>query len=73
MEKTQGYMLDFHGRAVKGSVKNFIIEDPKTGREVLMFGRGRGDTFNLDISAPLTPLLGLAIVVPHFASRILQQ
>jgi hypothetical protein len=32
-------MLNFNGRIKKGSVKNFIIEDLKSGREVLMFGR----------------------------------
>ena len=31
-------MLNFNGRINKGSVKNFIIEDIKSGREVLMFG-----------------------------------
>lgn len=49
-EKVQAYMLNFNGRVSKGSIKNFIIEDSKSGREVLMFGRGPAEMFNLDIS-----------------------
>jgi hypothetical protein len=28
--------------------------------------------FHMDISAPLTPLLGFGIVLPQFASKLLQ-
>jgi hypothetical protein len=39
-QKLKAYMLNFNGRINKGSIKNFIIEDTKSGREVLMFGKG---------------------------------
>lgn len=70
-EKLQAYMLNFGGRVNQGSIKNFIVEDSKSGREILMFGKGLGESFNLYISAPLNPLLALAIVIPNFASRIM--
>ena len=67
----KAYMLNFSGRVSKGSIKNFIVEDTKSGREVLMFGRGERESFNLHLSAPLTPLLAIGIVMPHFASKVL--
>ena len=68
---TKAFMLNFSQRVSQKSVKNFILEDVKNGREVLMFGRGPGELFNLEISAPLNPLVALTIVLPQFASKML--
>lgn len=65
------FMLNFNQRVSQKSVKNFILEDAKSGREALMFGRGPAELFNLEISAPFNPLLALTIVIPQFASKML--
>lgn len=47
LKELKAYFLDFGGRVTRASVKNFILIDPKSEREVAMFGRGNGDNFNL--------------------------
>ena len=69
--KHQAYMMDFKGRVQKGSVKNFIIEDAETKKEVLMFGKSGEDLFSLYISYPFTPFMAMGIVLPQFASKFL--
>ncbi len=64
-------MLNFSGRVKQGSVKNFIIEDSKSGREILMFGKSFNEAFNLYISGPLSPFIALGIVIPHFTTKVL--
>lgn len=66
---TGQFMLNFSGRVPKGSVKNFILEDPKSGREVLMFGKSEDHIFNMDISSPLSPYLGLGLALPFFSFK----
>ena len=63
--------MDFKGRVQKGSVKNFIIEDTETKKEVLMFGKSGEDLFSVYISHPLTPFIAMGIVIPQFASKFL--
>lgn len=58
--------MDFGGRLEKASVKNFILEDVNTNREVLMFGRKGKDTFALQISHPLNCFVGTAIALIQF-------
>lgn len=72
LKETDSYILNFDGRVSKGSVKNFIIEDSKSGREVMMFGKGKANFFNLYVSSPFSPLIGMAVSIPHFASKLLK-
>jgi hypothetical protein len=43
------------------SIKNFILEDYHTKKEVLMFGKIGKDQFRLQVSSPLNCVLGAAI------------
>lgn len=64
------FRLNFNGRVSVASVKNFIMEDPKSGREVLMFGKNEENKFSMDVAHPLTPFVALCLVVPFFATKI---
>lgn len=59
-------MLNFNGRVNMPSIKNFILEDYNTKREVLMFGKVGKDQFRLHISSPLNCVLGAAITMVQF-------
>jgi hypothetical protein len=43
--------LSFKGRALKSSIKNFVITDQKESEDkfYLIFGKAAPDVFNLDI------------------------
>ena len=49
------------------------MEDEKSGREVLMFGKGNNNYFHMFVSHPFSPLQAMAMVIPHFASRIVSK
>ena len=68
-EKTGKFTLNFHGRAKKISIKNFILEDTKSGREVLVFGKNSDNIFNMEIFHPLTPFISFALIIPFFSAK----
>ena len=35
-----------------------------------MFGKNGDDIFNMDISYPLTPFIGLGLIIPYFSVKI---
>lgn len=38
----------------------------------MMFGKGKANFFNLYVSSPFSPLIGMAVSIPHFASKLLK-
>jgi tubby-related protein 1 len=64
-------MLNFHGRVECPSIKNFILEDREGGSEVLLFGKINDNSFNLDVTAPMSPLLATAVALSSFDSRMM--
>jgi len=66
-----GYILNFNGRINKPSIKNFILERPETKEEVLMFGKTGDSLYNIHISNPISPFMGLAIALTHFDNKFL--
>lgn len=66
----QVYTLNFKGKAECSSIKNFILED-EYGKDILMFGKINESTFNIEISCPLSALVGFAIALTSFDSKIL--
>lgn len=50
-EKARSFILSFKGRALKSSIKNFVITDEKESEDKywIIFGKAAPDVFNLDI------------------------
>ncbi|XP_058280854.1 tubby-related protein 2 isoform X3 [Hylobates moloch] len=62
------YMLNFHGRVTRTSVKNFQIMDPNHQEHlVLQFGRVGPDTFTMDFCFPFSPLQAFGICLSSFS------
>lgn len=56
------YVLNFHGRVTRASVKNFqIVHRDDPDYLVLQFGRIAPDMFTMDFRFPLCPLQAFAI------------
>ncbi len=66
MKEIGGFVLNFNGRVNMPSIKNFILEDYYTNKEVLMFGKIDRDHFRLQISNPLNCILGVAASMLQF-------
>lgn len=48
-DETQSYVLNFHGRVTKASVKNFqLVHDSDADYIVMQFGRTADDIFTCD-------------------------
>ncbi|XP_028928804.1 tubby-related protein 2 isoform X1 [Ornithorhynchus anatinus] len=70
-EENGAYVLNFHGRVTRASVKNFQIvypEDPEY--LVLQFGRIAPDLFTMDFRFPLCPLQAFAICLSSFDGKL---
>lgn len=67
----KSYALNFEGRAKKGSVKNFILQDvSRPNYPRVFFGKMDEDEFRLDISTSLAPLVGFGIALSTFGGKI---
>uniref|UniRef100_A0A8C7EQJ5 Tubby-like protein n=1 Tax=Neovison vison TaxID=452646 RepID=A0A8C7EQJ5_NEOVI len=65
------YVLNFHGRVTRASVKNFQIVHPDDPDYlVLQFGRVAPDTFTMDFRFPLCPLQAFAICLSSFGGKL---
>ncbi|XP_059238494.1 tubby-related protein 2 isoform X4 [Mustela nigripes] len=65
------YVLNFHGRVTRASVKNFQIVHPDDPDYlVLQFGRVAPDTFTMDFRFPLCPLQAFAICLSSFDGKL---
>lgn len=71
-EQIRGFVLNFSGRVSMPSIKNFILEDVNTNKEVLMFGKIDKDNFRLQISSPLNCFIGTAVALIQFEGRFME-
>uniref|UniRef100_A0A4X2KYU4 Tubby-like protein n=1 Tax=Vombatus ursinus TaxID=29139 RepID=A0A4X2KYU4_VOMUR len=69
--ESRAYVLNFHGRVTRASVKNFQIVHPDNPDYlVLQFGRVAPDTFTMDFRFPLCPLQAFAICLSSFDGKL---
>ena len=70
-EKAECYTLNMKKRAKKASIKNFILEETSNPEyNCLLLGKVKDNSFNLDVSFPLTPFLAFCIGLTTFVSKI---
>ncbi|XP_039724461.1 tubby-related protein 2 [Pteropus medius] len=70
-DESGAYVLNFHGRVTRASVKNFQIVHPDDPDYlVLQFGRVAPDTFTMDFRFPLCPLQAFAICLSSFDGKL---
>ncbi|XP_020859349.1 LOW QUALITY PROTEIN: tubby-related protein 2 [Phascolarctos cinereus] len=70
-DKSSAYVLNFHGRVTRASVKNFQIVHPDDSDYlVLQFGRVAPDMFTMDFRFPLCPLQAFAICLSSFDGKL---
>ncbi|XP_076987342.1 tubby-related protein 2 isoform X2 [Tamandua tetradactyla] len=70
-DESGAYVLNFHGRVTRASVKNFQIVHPNDPSYlVLQFGRVAPDTFTMDFRFPLCPLQAFAICLSSFDGKL---
>ncbi len=61
-EKMNAYVLNFHGRVTKASVKNFqLATDARPDEVILQFGRTGEQNFSMDFVYPMNALQAFAI------------
>ncbi len=71
-EQIRGYVLNFSGRVNMPSIKNFILEDVNSQKEILMFGKIDKENFRLQISSPLNCVIGAAVALVQFEGRFME-
>jgi hypothetical protein len=54
------------------SIKNFILEDFNSQKEILMFGKIDKENFRLQISSPLNCVVGTAVALVQFEGRFME-
>ncbi|XP_064150081.1 tubby-related protein 2 isoform X3 [Loxodonta africana] len=70
-DESGAYVLNFHGRVTRASVKNFQIVHPDDSEYlVLQFGRVAPDSFTMDFRFPLCPLQAFAICLSSFDGKL---
>ncbi|KAJ1949626.1 hypothetical protein IWQ62_006700 [Dispira parvispora] len=70
-EESHSYVLNFNGRVVLASVKNFqIVSANSLDYIVLQCGRVSGNTFTLDFQYPMTPLQAFGIALCSIDDKI---
>ena len=70
-KETKEYVMNFEGKVKKSSIKNFILEDRNNGNaKVMLFGKANDDEYVLDILHPLCPMIGIAVALTMFDSRL---
>ncbi len=70
-EETESFVLNFNGRVTLASVKNFqIVSDKDLDFISLQFGRVSGDTFTMDMRAPLCPIQAFGIALSSLDTKL---
>ncbi|XP_024913505.1 tubby protein homolog isoform X3 [Cynoglossus semilaevis] len=70
-EQTQSYVLNFHGRVTKASVKNFQLIHPDDDDYLVMqCGRVTKDVFSMDYSYPMCALQAFSIALSAFDVKL---
>ena len=66
--------MNFHGRSKMSSVKNMILlEDGIKNREALLVAKQADNEFAVDIGYPLSPLVGLGVLITLFDFKLATQ
>jgi hypothetical protein len=61
------YVLNFHGRVTRASVKNFqLVNVEEPNRIILQFGRIEGEVFTMDVRYPMSIRQAFAICLSSF-------
>ncbi|KAG5679315.1 hypothetical protein PVAND_008889 [Polypedilum vanderplanki] len=70
-DETQSYVLNFHGRVTKASVKNFqLVHESDSDYIVMQFGRTADDIFTMDFRYPLCALQAFQIALSSFDGKL---
>mmetsp|Transcript_20732 Transcript_20732/g.34233 ORF Transcript_20732/g.34233 Transcript_20732/m.34233 type:complete len:796 (-) Transcript_20732:37-2424(-) len=70
-KKHKAWVLNFHGRVTRSSVKNFQLVRPDEDKTVvLQFGRVGPDTFTMDLRHPVSPVAAFCICVSSLHSKL---
>lgn len=70
-EKLGAYLLDLEDRAVRPSIKNFILVHEENEEMILLLlGKVDDDNFNLDVCYPLSVLQAFGIVLSMFDFKL---
>jgi hypothetical protein len=67
-EQTQVYQLDFGGRVLVESAKNFQIE--YNSEQVMQFGRIENGSYTLDFKSPFSAIQAFAIALASITQRL---
>lgn len=59
-------VLYFGGRVKLQSSKNHILVGDGADANIMVFGKAREDMFVCDVRAPLSPIQGISLALPHF-------
>jgi tubby-related protein 1 len=69
--KHKAWVLNFHGRVTRSSVKNFQLVRPDDQKDiVLQFGRTGADTFTMDMQWPISPVAAFAVAVSSLHAKL---
>uniref|UniRef100_A0AC35TYD0 Tubby-like protein n=1 Tax=Rhabditophanes sp. KR3021 TaxID=114890 RepID=A0AC35TYD0_9BILA len=70
-EESQSYVLNFHGRVTRASVKNFqIVHSFDDDFVVMQFGKIDSESFTMDFRYPLSPIQAFAIAMSSFHGKL---
>lgn len=70
-DETQTYILNFSGRVLLTSVKNFqVVHDDDLEYLIVQFGRVTNDTFTVDCVYPMSPLQAFAVALSSFDTKL---
>lgn len=69
--KHKAWVLNFHGRVTRSSVKNFQLVRPDDQKDiVLQFGRTGADTFTMDMQWPISPVAAFSVAVSSLHAKL---
>ncbi|KAI9227333.1 MAG: tubby C-terminal-like domain-containing protein [Piptocephalis tieghemiana] len=70
-EETQSYVLNFHGRVMLASVKNFqVVHEHDLDYIIMQFGRVTDSAFTMDVQYPFSLLEAFGIALTSFDAKL---
>jgi len=67
----QSYVLNFHGRVTRASVKNFqIVSESDPNQVIMQFGKVGADIFTMDFRYPLCAIQAFGIALSSCLSKL---
>jgi len=71
-EEIGSFVLNFHGRVTKASIKNFqLVLSKDHSEDLLQFGRVGPNDFTMDFKYPLSPLQAFGICLSSFDNKLI--